>query len=205
MNNTSTDTVGASPQAMSVRFNIVETAFLTQSDANFVAHVSAYDPLLFETVRRFGTAGGPDTVTLTERGWEKAYSLACSTRFQLKSLHIRVLETLAASGEDGLSTKELGRHEYSAANALDFAIHDENAQHCLAAGLRGDEEAYARIRDRNKLIWVDTSALPPRFKVTSLGREFITAAHIVADEFVAKFGTAVLDAASKPSDNNPMR
>jgi hypothetical protein len=138
----------------------------------------------FTTRPQFGAAGGPDTLCLTDSGWEIAYDMAAIFRFRLKKGHIDALETLNAAGDDGLPFPVVEKNDYQALRQLDDWIDPASYQRSLVASLSGDASAFNQIRDVSRILYVDHSPIPT-YRITLLGAALVATAHAVAREMIA--------------------
>ena len=156
--------------------------FLSAEEADLTGLFLGRQADLFQTEPEFGAAGGPDRTGLSEMGRERAYNIASVYRLRLGIAHIEVLTTIASYGEVGMPLRGMKPGLYDAAHALaDLSIKDRS-QEALAASLGGDDAAWGRIRDENRLLWLDQTAGGPGldvWRVTPTGQALITAAAAV--------------------------
>ncbi|NEX60145.1 hypothetical protein [Noviherbaspirillum galbum] len=141
----------------------------------------------FTLQRRFGVAGGPDEIVLSDQGWEIAYDMAAIYRVRLKIPHIRALELLHAAGESGLAQNTLSKDTYVALRQIDAWLDAKAFHRSLAASLANDECRYREIRESNRLLFVahDVDRHMPVYYLTALGRELIRVAHAVGQNMIA--------------------
>jgi hypothetical protein len=153
--------------------------FLSEAEAQWAADFQAWNDDYFSLAPRFGCAGGPNVVVLSEKGRQRAYDMACIYRLKLSASDINTLETVNAYGVDGVVILTLPRDIQAKINRLTFLISNDVSSKMVAASLGNDIEEYGRLREVNQLISVSIKDGHLTYRTTALGKELVHTAHIV--------------------------
>jgi hypothetical protein len=162
--------------------------FLSAEEAALTGLFLGRQAELFEAEPAFGTAGGPDRAVLSDLGRERAYNIASVYRMALGIAHIEALTTIAGYGAAGMPLMGMSPSLHCAAHALTDVSITDRFQNSLAVGQGGDEAARARIRDENRLIWLDQTGGKPDldvWRITTTGLALIAAATAVEESMLA--------------------